>query len=313
MQIIKIDKEEYQGQQYYFRFLYNKTHFLESLPNDKKFSFFKIVGEKQKTKFLFYIVEDFSPFLNLPNPAPYWCIESVRKQEKPENYISVIKLIKEYFFKVKKTISITLPSNIYDKRYINLITKSLLDEDFIIQHTDYNHHLDINLFKENLYLEYINSDARRNLKVANNASLQFKKLRQKEYSFAYDVIKANRIAKSYPLKISKEQMIINLSNFEGDVFAVFKDEVMIASALVFGINASAKQLIYWGDLPEYSKSRPMNFLAFEMLKYYKNTSTEILDLGPSSDEGEINSGLSNFKESIGALTSLKFTLTYKSL
>jgi hypothetical protein len=312
MQIIKIDKEEYKNHHNYFRFLYNKTLYLDSLPKNKEFAFFKIVDHNSKTKFLFFTINNNSEALKLPNPAPYWCLESVRKQEKPEVYSLAIKLVKKHFLKTSKAITITLPPFLYDHRYVGLITKLLLDEKFYVKHIDYNHHLDVSSFHEDEYLDNINTDARRNLKIANKESLQFKKLKLKEYDQAYEVIKSNRKAKSYPLKLTKTQMLNNLSNFNGDVFAVFKDSFMVASALIFSINDNVKQLIYWGDLTEYSKFKPMNYLAFEILKYYENKSIHYIDLGPSSDEGEINSGLSNFKESIGAHTSLKFTLIYKS-
>ena len=51
----------------------------------------------------------------------------------------------------------------------------------------------------------------------------------------------------------------------------------------------------------------MNFMAFSMLKYYSNKGVSFFDLGPSTDNSLPNFGLSDFKQSIGCLPSIKFS------
>jgi hypothetical protein len=45
-------------------------------------------------------------------------------------------------------------------------------------------------------------------------------------------------------------------------------EIAIGSAIVYQISPMIVQIIYWGDLPDHSKCRTMNFLAWNVFKYY---------------------------------------------
>jgi len=96
-----------------------------------------------------------------------------------------------------------------------------------------------------------------------------------------------------------------------DVFIVKKDEKTIASAIIYRLNDRIAQVIYWGDVPGYSKCRPMNWLSYQVVTYYKQLGFSWLDIGPATENGVPNYGLCDFKQSIGCETSLKFTLTKK--
>ena len=314
MKIVRIDESEYQQEEVYFHFLFNKLIYLNTVRSDSEIFFYKIIDDKNKKRFIFYFLKNLnqdSADLVLPYSSPYWILESIRKEEQPERYVDGVSLIIDLLKKKFNTVTITLPPLMYDERHIALVLKAFIDKGFKVNCLDYNHYLDIACFDVLDYNEKLDSNSRRNLKISHNSGLVFKKLTKNEYSDAYQVIKKNRKSKNYPLKVEQEQMVNNLINFKGDVFAVYHDSVMIASAMIFNINERASQLIYWGDIPESYRYKPMNFLAFELLKYYKNSAIDLLDLGPSSDKGVINNGLSNFKESVGAKSSLKFTLNIK--
>ena len=83
----------------------------------------------------------------------------------------------------------------------------------------------------------------------------------------------------------------------------------IASALIFHVNKNVVQVIYWGDLPGHSENKPMNFLSYKILEYYKLSGKSITDIGPSTKNSIPLYGLCEFKESIGCDISTKFTLT----
>ena len=57
--------------------------------------------------------------------------------------------------------------------------------------------------------------------------------------------------------------------------------------------------------PDSEEFRPVNFLAYNLLKFYKNDKYEILDIGTSTVNSAANFGLCDFKESIGCTCSPK--------
>lgn len=73
------------------------------------------------------------------------------------------------------------------------------------------------------------------------------------------------------------------------------------------VNEQCYQVIYWGDIGEYEMKRPMNYLAYKVYEFYANKGIEVLDIGPSTEEGAPNYGLCDFKESIGCEVSMKYS------
>ena len=65
------------------------------------------------------------------------------------------------------------------------------------------------------------------------------------------------------------------------------------------------QVIYWGNISKYNNYKSINYLAYELIKYYKKEGFDYLDIGPSSECGIPNYGLCDFKDSIGCELSVK--------
>jgi len=55
----------------------------------------------------------------------------------------------------------------------------------------------------------------------------------------------------------------------------------------------------------------MNFLSYEVFKYYKENGIEVVDIGPSTEDSIPNHGLCEFKESIGCDLSPKYSFYKK--
>ena len=64
-------------------------------------------------------------------------------------------------------------------------------------------------------------------------------------------------------------------------------------------------MIYWGDIDGYSEERPMNLLAENVYEFYQQKGIQVLDIGPSTENGVPNYGLCDFKESIGVSVLIK--------
>jgi len=107
-----------------------------------------------------------------------------------------------------------------------------------------------------------------------------------------------------------EQIINTIQLIPADFFMVQqKVGESIGAAIVFHVADNIVRVIYWGDLPELSHMRTMNFLSFKIFEYYKNLGTEIIDVGISTVNSVPNNGLCEFKESIGCQTGLQYSFT----
>ncbi|MDE5590085.1 MAG: hypothetical protein K2J60_13270, partial [Acetatifactor sp.] len=125
-----------------------------------------------------------------------------------------------------------------------------------------------------------------------------------------DIIECNRLAKGYPLHMSFQQVEDTIKLTGYDFFTVRLQEEIIAAAQIFYVTEKIAQVIYWGDIPGYSEYKPINFLAYELIRYYGERNFEFLDIGPSSEQGIPNIGLCNFKSSIGCGMTPKITLSF---
>lgn len=303
----EISYQEYKNFSKDFFYVYNRCEFLETLSNKAPKLHYLTVGGKKPRVILF--IAEFDDRILAPYSAPFWSIEKIKKHLAIDSVDEIIKILTAYFEKFNKEIQLTLPPLFYDPDFYSQLLNCFLRYGFKIAYTDINHYLDIKSIEVDAYVDALASNARRNLRIAMDFNLEFIKAEnQQDIKKAYDIIAENRKAKGYPLKLSFNQLHNTLNTIKGDVFLISKESKYIASAFVFDINKSNKQLIYWGDIPETYETKSMNFLAFKLVEYYKIKNIQFLDLGPSSDEGQPNFGLSNFKESIGASVILKPTL-----
>lgn len=155
------------------------------------------------------------------------------------------------------------------------------------------------------YFTTIWYNAKKNLKRGLKANLIFEKLKNSEGKIAYDIIAENRKQKGFPLRMTWEQLKETTDIIPTDFFVVKKNSDQIASAIIFHVQQKVVQVIYWGDLSQFSENKTMNFLSYEVFKYYKEGHIEIVDIGPSTENSVPNEGLCLFKESIGCDLSLK--------
>jgi hypothetical protein len=156
------------------------------------------------------------------------------------------------------------------------------------------------------YEHLIDTNARRNLRIAMESNDIFVRCEtEAEKGEAYDIIKANREYKGYPLRMTKEQVMSTIKVVDHDFFLVKHEDKTIASAVVYRVKPKVAQVVYWGDIPDVGEFKPVNFISYNLIKYYKNLAFDILDIGTSTEGGIPNYGLCDFKESIGCMPSSK--------
>lgn len=211
-----------------------------------------------------------------------------------------------------KSINITLPPSIYEKRFIPKQTNCLFRKGYEIAKIDLNYSFYLNDFDEK-YTDCIWYNARKNLQIAQKAGLHFAKCKtEDEKKLSYEIIRKNRDIKGFPLHMTWLEITDTIQIIPADFFLIFNEnEIPIASAIIFHVHKDIAQVIYWGDLPEFNRLKTMNFLSFKIFEYYKSTSKKIIDIGPSTENSLPNYGLCEFKESIGCNISTKITFRGK--
>ena len=201
---------------------------------------------------------------------------------------------------------VTLPPAIYDSattvRSVYSLTKLGLTPS-----VDVNYHIDLDA---NDIVTMMAARSRRHLKRANAGGLVFEKLRlvHDDIAKVYRIIEANHQSRNHRMAMSLADVESTAALVSADIFVVSHEGNDIAGAIMYPSADGIIQLINWGDMPGFSHLRPMNFFAAKFYEHYKAEGRKILDLGPaSSSQGVTDFGLAAFKESLGAVPTLKFT------
>jgi len=209
-----------------------------------------------------------------------------------------------------RAIKITLPPTIYQESFLSKQINSLYRNGFVIEKVDLNyayhlHHFDKNYAASTWY------NARKNLKIALTNNFSFRLCETvEEKETAYTIIKQNREARDFPLRMSWQQVQLSCTVIPADFFLVDNDEgTPVAAAIVFHMSKGIAQVVYWGDLAAWAHLKTMNFLSFKVFEYYKEQQLDVIDIGPSTENSVPNYGLCEFKESIGCGISCKFSFS----
>ena len=201
-------------------------------------------------------------------------------------------------------IKIVPPPFFYHPNFLNKIDNCLHRAGFGKANIELNYQFPTAKFNEN-YESMIWYNAKKNLKRGFQAALVFEKLDHNNGKKAYDVIAQNRAARGFPLRMTWEQVLETTTIMQADFFLVKKDSGPVGAAVVFHVSEKTVQVIYWGDLPQFSEYKTMNFLSYNLFKHYKEGGIEMIDIGPSTENSIPNHGLCEFKESIGCDINIK--------
>jgi hypothetical protein len=201
---------------------------------------------------------------------------------------------------------IVLPPIFYDENYVTKITNVLLRKGYILHYQDINYQFELHKIQQN-YEQIIWRNARKNLRKSLESALTFEKLPYERGEEAYQIIQQSRLQRNIPLRMTWEQVNQTGELLNADFFSVNKNGQAIAAAIVFKVSDTIVQVIYWGDLPDFSENKTMNFLSYHVFQFYNSLGYTFVDIGPSTEFSIPNTGLCEFKESIGCDLSLKFT------
>lgn len=244
-----------------------------------------------------------------PFSAPFGMIMPLKSSMPIQYFDDAIIALNAYAYENEyKSIKFTLPPLFYNENDISMLTNSLYRNGYNIKMIDINFQIDLlSAYSEN-YIENIAHNARKNLRIGLQSELTLIQcLTDSERKEAYEVIAKNRQSKGFPLRMTYEQIADTIKLINSDFFIVKKEEETIASAIVFHINPTIAQVIYWGDAPGNSEYKSINYLSYKLINFYGKQGLCYLDIGPSTENSQPNYGLCDFKQSIGCNTSNKIT------
>jgi hypothetical protein len=204
----------------------------------------------------------------------------------------------------------TLPPPIYHESFLAKVANVMYRQLYTIENVEINFHFDLSKFTTD-YIQNIWHNARKNLNIALAGNLSFVKCTTVEQiETAYKVIQRNREVRGKPLRMTHEQLVATGSVVPSDFFLVSSvEEQLLAAAIVFTVAPRVAQVIYWGDIPEHSQLKTMNYLSFKVFEFYKQKNFRAVDIGYSTEDSVPNYGLCEFKESLGCDLQPKLTYT----
>lgn len=268
--------------------------------------------DKGKVRFGFILGERAEMF-RAPFSAPFACMEP-RGEQKLSFYMEAAFALREYGREFGKPVTVTLPPSCYDcGQAVAHQLLAMQSAGARVLFSDYNYHYPLDEFGD--FRAKIWPNAKRNLASAERNGLEFCYIANpgpEEIRLVYEIVRINHESHGYPVHLSFDDVMATSEVVDMDFFVVRKDGEGVASAIIYHTSPSVVQLIYWGDLPDYRHLRPMNFMAYNIIRNYAESSADsgikVFDLGPASSDGIPATGLCDFKESIGCHLTPKITL-----
>lgn len=250
-----------------------------------------------------------------PFSAPYGGI-TICKELFADNLRQVAEKLLDVCHEKGLDLLITFPSRVCDDRVV--VSNRLFSEQLTILGnntdicTNVNHHIPLDLFP------IVDHDILRRKFRAEEAGVQFRQMETSMENFqkVYEVIRENHVKLGYPVRMTLEDYLKTSAIVSVLLFGCFLDDEILSGAICYVTRTSVVQLISWGDRVELREKLPtMPKLGFDMMSWMKTQRPDlkVIDLGPSASDGFESKGLSHFKESLGAVRTLKNTFFIKTV
>lgn len=302
MIIRTVSPDEYYGAFPVSRCVYGSRGFIDVTPGTVE-AVRHFVGFDEEFKPRFGLVAGYKAGeWHAPYSAPFAEIAYGRPQQLERIY----DFISELAATLGAPLHLTLAPDFYDPAMLPKI-KGVASNYASKVVVDFNYHYPCS--EIGTYTERLDHSARKNFRRALQTGFTF--ALTDDVARCYEVIRLNRESRGYPLAMTLEQVRRTVAVVKADMMVMSLGEADVAAALVYHVADGIVQVIYWGDAPGYSASRPMNVFSYLVFKHYAERGVRIVDVGPSSKAGIPNSGLCRFKESIGCRVTLKPTFVIK--
>lgn len=241
-----------------------------------------------------------------PFSAPFGSF-TMRGKQNLQNMEAALQLLVEYAQRENKKLRIAMPPLVYDESQLSKWV-SVFQRAGFRQTVDLNYYIRLQNVPD--YMKIIDRSARNHLNRSLKENFRLVKMNtadRSEVERAYEVIRRNREERGYPLRMTLEQVWQTVSQvIKADFFVLEHEGDDVAAAQIFHVAQGIAQVIYWGDIRQYSALRPMNYLTYAVARHYYDEGLSLLDIGPSTEDGIPNYGLCEFKEDTGCDVTPKF-------
>ncbi|GAA4308481.1 hypothetical protein [Nibribacter koreensis] len=236
-----------------------------------------------------------------PFSAPFGGFSFVKDDVRIQHLDQALDALQEYCSaKDVSKIEFTLPPLFYSPSFVSKVYNSLYSHGFAVTQLELNHSLHLAGHTLESYQQTFRRNAQKNLAITLAKDFTFEVCETEAgKQLAYAIIQQNRTVRNKPLRMPFEQLMQTVKLISSDFFLVRLVGEPVAAAIVFQVAKDIVQIIYWGDLPELSSNRTMNYLSFQLVKYYLDKGVQVIDVGYSTEDSVPNYGLCDFKESIG--------------
>lgn len=203
-------------------------------------------------------------------------------------------------------VRVTLPPALYYPEPAPLVEAAMARYGRLL-YTDTNHHIDIRAYDDPL--KVMHRSARHNYKLSLPLDYRFIRLdghNPDDIARAYEVIRINRAWRGYPLRMTLEQVVRTAPVVDGHFGVLSLEGKDLAAVQMHRVTPGVMQVVYWGNVPDERREvRPMARLVPEVMAWCRDMGVSIVDAGPSSENGVLNVGLAEFKESHGGIPTQK--------
>ncbi len=203
---------------------------------------------------------------------------------------------------------ITFPSEIYDPR-INMMICHFLFKGMEITKIELNNHIPLT------NIPRFNKSNRKRLRKLSDDFFTFHRAGLEEIDLVYHVLQENREHRGLSLSMSLNKMrnLLHVYNNDFKIWLIReRNDISVAAAITIDLTQNTRYVFYWGELPNYRKYSPVVLLADGLANETIACGKTILDLGTSSLDGNIDAGLIKFKSALGAVNTLKLTMSDKN-
>lgn len=195
-------------------------------------------------------------------------------------------------------------------RYGETVHNVLLNIGFRAIATEINQHLSIT---QQDFKDRIRNNERKKLSQSYREGFHFDRLSAESLPEVYSLVKDTRMRKGFPVSMSLDELLIVFNKMPENyhLFGVFDQNLLIAASVSIRISDKVFYNFYHADHIEYRARSPLVMLNDGIYNYCRSEGIEILDLGISSVNEDINEGLFTFKENLGCTVSDKNTYELK--
>lgn len=240
--------------------------------------------------------------------GPYSC--AFNSFEKPNQVKYIESAFIELTEKVKPASTlIRVPVKRHFVKEFNANISALDNIGFKLNYIDVNSSILLN----NNFREAYNRNRMRDLRKKSFHDFE---VYDDEFDIAYKLIALNRKQKGIPISMTLDALKRNMISFPERFHTKLcaTNGIPSAAAILINVNSRIQYVFMWGHDRSVDNSGLALFrLADEILNSALRSGFQILCLGTSSVYGEVDLGLLQFKNSLGAQTDLRYTLKHSHL